>query len=888
MFFIVPLILIILSFSQYLVTFYTDWLWFGEVGYLAVFWKILLNKIILAGAAGLLFFGVNLVNVLIALKNLPKDFKVIKDDLIEVFSSAEKPGVFGFQASVVLLILGVVSLFVGLAASSLWKDFLFFKNPEFFSEAVPFFNRDIGFFIFQLPFVKAASNFLIFSLLVSLGVAGFIYFSSGGVSLNVRGLVLEEKSRRHFLIMLAIIFVLFGWTAWLGAYQLLYSSRGLISGPGFTDIKVILPAIKILVFLFGLAALSFIASIFRKDWKLPAAGVGLVIVWAILGRGIFPEIIQRLIVAPNEIEKEKPFIENHLKYTRQAYDLENLKTAEFPADENLTKKDILANQATLANIRLWDHRPLLDTYKQLQEIRTYYSFFDVDVDRYKLGSRYQQVMLAVREIDSAKLPSRIWINENLIYTHGYGLVMSPVSVVTQEGLPELILKDIPPMVLEKGLEVVQPAIYFGEGSNDYCLVKTKLKEFDYPSGAENQYTTYTGSGGVQISSFWKKLIFALRFSNLKILFSSDITSASRIMYYRRIRERLGKIAPFLAFDTDPYPVLAQGKIYWICDAYTLTDKFPYAEPYSGLGNYIRNSVKVVIDAYNGRTDFYISDSNDPLIKSFQKIFPQMFSPLEKMPAELQKHLRYPETLFKIQAGILTVYHMTDPRIFYNKEDLWEIPREIYAGEEKEVQAYYTIMKIPGASEEEFILMLPFSPKGKNNMSAWMCVRCDRPYYGEIRLYKFPKKKLVYGLRQIEARIDQDPEISKQLSLWNQRGSQVIRGNLLAIPIEDSLLYVEPIYLRAEQGQIPELRRVVVAFGGRLAMEETFNGALERVFAAGLPATSGPEFYLGATIEEALRYLEEAESKSRTGDWAGFGAALRNLKRALQELKAKGK
>jgi uncharacterized membrane protein (UPF0182 family) len=598
-------------------------------------------------------------------------------------------------------------------------------------------------------------------------------------------------------------------------------------------------------------------------------------------------------VVPNEVDAEKPFIERNIQFTRLAYGLDKVESKDFPAEETLTLADLKRNDLTIKNIRLWEHRPLLATYAQLQEIRTYYKFVDVDNDRYQIDGNYRQVMLSARELSHQHLPSRIWINEHLTYTHGYGVVFGPVNQVTPEGLPEFFIKDIPPASSDS-LKITRPEIYYGELANEYVFTKTTARELDYPSGDQNIYTTYEGQGGVALDSFWRKLLFSAHHATLRILLSEDITPDSRVLYHRQIQERVKKIAPFITFDRDAYLVIAEGgRLFWIIDGYTTSDRFPYSEPmHHGGQNYIRNSAKIVVDAYNGDVDFYISDPKDPIILSYAKIFPVLFKSLETMPEDLRGHIRYPQDLFTIQAHMYATYHMQDPQVFYNKEDLLSIPRRTIEGTEREMEPYYTIMRLPGESKEEFVLLLPFTPNKRDNMRAWLAARSDPPHYGTLIALDFPKAKLVYGPKQIDARIDQDAFISQQLSLWGQRGAQVIRGSLLAIPIEKSLLYVQPLYLAAEKGSLPELKRVIVAFGNQIAMEETLDQSLQRIFGGKLkapaavtsvaqPATSDE----GDIARRALEHYSRSQEFLRQGNWAGYGEEQRKLEGLLREMQA---
>jgi hypothetical protein len=643
-----------------------------------------------------------------------------------------------------------------------------------------------------------------------------------------------------------------------------------------------------------LTGASIIVSLFIKDVRIPALAIILFLILFIFGRGLYPAFVQRFKVIPNEIVLERPYLERNIQYTRMAYQLDTIEERDFPAEESLTREDLRRNDLTIKNVRLWNDAPLLQTYGQLQEIRTYYKFFDVDNDRYMINGEYRQVMISPRELSYQALPSRTWVNEHLTYTHGYGVVVGPVNRVTAEGLPEFFIKDIPP-VSSANLKITRPEIYYGETSNDYVFVRTKAPEFDYPVGDKNVYSQYEGKGGVPLS-FLRKLLFAARFGSVTILLANEITDESRIMYYRRARERVARIAPFAHLEGDPYLVISpEGRLLWFVDGYTLTNRFPYSESMPGGGNYLRNSIKATVDAYDGSVELYISDATDPIIQTYDRIFPGVFKPLEALPEGIRNHIRYPGGMLGVQAHMFRAYHMQDPQVFYNKEDLWAIPGKPGRGGEQEMDPYYTIMRLPGEKKEEFIMLVPFTPSRKDNMAAWMAARNDIPNYGKLIVYQFPKQKLIYGPRQIDARIDQDAEISKQLSLWNQRGSQAIRGSLLAIPIEKSILYVQPLYLAAEKGQLPELKRVIVAFGNSIAMEETLEVSLQRIFGgelirdrgarpAGAAATPVAREKADRELAlEALQHYRRAQEYMKQGNWAAYGEELRKLDEALRSV-----
>jgi uncharacterized membrane protein (UPF0182 family) len=666
-----------------------------------------------------------------------------------------------------------------------------------------------------------------------------------------------------------------------------------------------MPAALLLMGAAIVAAGLVAASASGRSTRLLIAGAALYAV-ALLGGEGYATMLQRFAVTPNEQVRETPYIEYNIAATREAFALDQIEERELPGEGTLTRADLEANRGTLDNVRLWDHQPLLDTFGQIQEIRTYYDFVSVDNDRYTINGKNRQVMLSVRELNPAALPNRTWINERLVFTHGHGLTLGPVNEVTNEGLPVLFVRDLPP-VTSADIQITEPSIYYGELAGDYVIVRSKAQEFHYPKGEDNVYTTYNGTGGVPIGSLWSKLLFAARFRSYQILLSDDITAESRLMFDRQIRRRVSKIAPFLVFDEDPYPVVNDGRIFWIQDAYTVTDRYPYSTAAGGV-NYIRNSVKVVIDAYHGSVAFYASEPNDPIAQTLAKIFPTLFKPLSDMPAGLRSHVRYPEGIFQIQSSVYATYHMTNPAVFYNKEDQWEAPAVDSSGETRRMEPYYAMMKLPGESEAEFIQMLPFTPRRRDNLASWMVARSDGEHYGKLQVFQFPKQTLVFGPQQVVARINQDQVISPQIALWNQRGSEVIQGTLMVIPIEQSLIYVRPLYLRAQAGRIPELTRVIVAYQNRIVMERTLDEAIARLFGEsdraarpGTPAASpapgappGPAPPAGtaatATAEwermaaEASQTYQRALEAQKAGDWAKYGEEIKRLGELLERMK----
>ena len=867
----------------------TDWFWYREVGYENVFTVSLIAQFKAAALFGIPYFLFFFLNLTLA-NRLAPPFRVHDgSDTIDV-TPAKKP-----LQLLILVVSVVLGLFAALAGAGQWESLLLFCNGTPFGVNDPLFGKDIGFYVFQLPFLGHLFGWFVSLNLFTLVATAVVYVIRKAAFIRPPQVFsLAPAARRHLLILLSFFFFWGVFGSWLSLNEVLFTRRGVVFGPGYTDVTTQLWVLKALMAVSFLCGAAIVAYAFVGKALIPIAAVGVFAALFILGRGVYPSVVQKFQVIPNEIVLERPFLEWNIRYTRLAYQLDNIEERDFPAEENLTREDLRRNDLTIKNIRLWNDAPLQQTYGQLQEIRTYYKFVDVDNDRYMVNGEYRQVMLSPREMHYPSLPSRTWVNEHLTYTHGYGMVLGPVNRVTAEGLPEFFIKDIPP-VSSANLKITRPEIYFGETSNDYVFVRTKAPEFDYPVGDKNVYTTYEGKGGVPLS-FFRKLLFAARFGSVTILLANEITDESRILYYRTVRERVARIAPFARIEGDPYLVITpEGRLVWFVDGYTMTDRFPYSEPMKNVGNYIRNSFKAVVDAYDGTVQLYVSDETDPILQTYAKIFPGVFRPLAEMPEPLQKHIRYPGGMLGIQAHMYRAYHMQDPQVFYNKEDLWAIPGRPGRSGEQEMDPYYTIMKLPGEKKEEFIMLVPFTPSRKDNMAAWMAVRCDMPNYGKLIAYQFPKQKLIYGPQQIDARINQDAEISKQLALWNQRGSSAIRGSLLAIPIEKSILYVQPLYLSAEKGQLPELKRVIVAFGNTIAMEETLELSLQRIFGGELIRDRGARPAGTAAMPaarersdremalEALQHYRRAQEYMKQGNWAAYGEELRKVDEALRSV-----
>ncbi|OGR57168.1 MAG: hypothetical protein A2034_06715, partial [Elusimicrobia bacterium GWA2_38_7] len=754
------LIFLLVSFGGKILHLVTDYYWFVEIGFSSIFKKTLIAQVSLWILGFFISASFIYFNLSLARRICRKPFVIIGPDasVISPFPLPILSEIKQVLLPFLLLLTLLISFFLGNWASNSWEEVLKFFNGVPFFQKDPLFNQDIGFYIFNLPFYKFLYRFFFVIILSSLLISIGIYFLSSRIYMSGNRMQVAEDSKTHCAILAGFLVLLFAFSFQLKIYDLLSLQRGLAPGAGYADLNAYLPGLKLLrIVAFISALLLWISPWFHKSRMILSSLIFLVGGTFLVK--IYASTIQKFEVSPNEIVKETPFIQLAIENTRNAYGLNQIQELEFDPEANLTLEILKKNDLTINNIRLWDHRPLLTSYGQLQEIRTYYDFLDADNDRYNIGGEYRQVMLSVRELVPESLPSRIWINEHLTYTHGYGVCVGPVNRISPEGLPEFFIKDIPPSSTI-ALKITRPEIYFGESRANYSIVKTNAKEFDYPAGDQNVYTTYAGTGGVAVKSFWRRLLFAARFGELKILFSGDITKESRFLYYRSIKERLNKAFPFLRFDQDPYIVVnEEGKLFWIMDGYTVTDHYPYSEKVGGI-NYIRNSLKVTIDAYNGTIAAYIADAKEPLIQTYAKIFPDVFKPMESMPKDLRSHIRYPQALMNIQARMYSTYHMTDPQVFYNKEDLWKIPVRTQGGRSEPMEPYYTIMKLTGiGGKEEFILMVPFTPSKKENMIAWMAARCDEPNYGKLLVYNFPKQKLVYGPQQIESRIDQDAEIS---------------------------------------------------------------------------------------------------------------------------------
>ena len=902
-------ILVVLAAVPRLLRFYTEWLWFGEVGYQGIFWTVFWTKVKLGLLFGLAFLLLVLGNTELARRLAPR---AIWHDYEQRFRLQAAEMMERYVARYLYLGLVLMAILIGYAvaqgAARSWPKFLMFLHPTSFGTPDPIFHRDLGFYVFKLPVYEYLWQWLFAVLIAVFIITAVVHYLDKAIRVLAGIPAFAPHVKAHLSVLLGIILLVKAWGYQINAWKLLYSPRGVIFGASYTDVHAQLPVYYVLTAIAIFCAILVLVNLHFRGLWLPVAGISFLIIASLLANVFYPQIIQRYVVAPSELERERPYITHNIKFTRQAYGLDKVEVRGFEPTGALTMAQAANNSSTIDNIRLWDYRPIRNTYQQLQELRQYYRFAEVDSDRYTINGQYRQVLLSARELDSSNLPieAQTWQNQHLSYTHGYGLCLSPVSEIGQGGIPNLQIADIPP-VSKTDLKITRPEIYFGELGNQYVIVRTKVKEFDYPRGAENRYTRYQGEAGIPLSGFLRRLAMASRFSDINIVLSRVFDPESRIMFRRTIRERVQNIAPFLTYDNDPYLVISdEGRLFWIQDAYTMSNRYPYSQPIYQQGsvrfNYLRNSVKITIDAYQGTVTFYQADPDDPVIETYSKIFPGVFVPLDQMPADLLRHIRYPEGLFDVQSEMYCTYHMRDPQVFYQKEDRWAIAEE-KAGKamraEATMEAYYAIMRLVGEKKGEFLLMRPFTPATKKNMIAWMCAKCDQPDYGKLVVFEFPKQELVYGPMQIEALIDQDTEISKLLTLWGQRGSTVIRGNLLVIPIENTILYVEPLYLQAEESKIPQLKRVILSQGKDVHVAPSLPQVLAKLIGSAPPkpaeiaqppssAASEKQVPLRQLIDAALGHYQRAQERLRAGDWSGFGAEMKKLSASLNKLKTRAK
>ena len=879
--------------------FYTDWLWYQELGYEQVFLKSLSAQATTGLLVGGAVFVILWLNLRVSLRQLRRrEFAIATPDGPRIITVDT-----GRMRSVIYLAALAVAGLLGLFSASSWPTWLYAANAVPFGQVDPVLGRDISFYLFRLPMLELLHGIALTTIiLTTVGVAGS-HVAAGNLGLDpLRGVMASPGARRHLAFLAAALLLVLAFGAWLRIPHLLTEQSGVVFGASYVDVHARMPAYRVLIVAALAGAGLAVYQAFAQRFFPIVLAIALYVVVAV-GGSAYSGVIQRFIVGPNEQVREIPYIQNNIKATRAAFALDKVEERSLSGDARLSRADLERNAATIENVPLWNEQQLLDTFGQIQEIRTYYDFASVDNDRYIIDGKYRQIMLSARELNSRSLPSRTWINEQLTFTHGYGLTLGPVNEVTPEGLPVLFIRDLP-LTSSVDLKVTQPAVYFGELPETDVFVKTKTEEFDYPRGEDNVFATYQGQGGVPLGGLFRRLMFAIRFRSTDTFFSPTLTPESRVMMHRRISSRVARIAPFLTFDSDPYLAISDGRLIWIQDAYTTSNRYPYASAAGGV-NYIRNSVKVTIDAYHGTTTFHLLDTADPVAATIGRVFPSLFKPLSAMPEDLRQRLKYPQTIFSIQAAMFATFHMTNPAVFYNREDQWEIPSFDVKGQAERMEPYYTMMKLPGESGPEYIQMLPFTPRQKDNLAAWMAARSDGEHYGRLVVFQFPKQTVIFGPRQVAARISQDQVIAPQITLWNQQGSEVIQGTLLVIPIEESLLYIRPLYLRAAGGRIPELKRVIVAYQNQIVMEATLDEALGRLFPKGgqpaaaaaaveapaastttaaKPAPAAPAASdVAALTLQARETYERAMKAQREGNWAQYGEEIKRLGEILAQL-----
>ena len=889
------------SIARAVATFFTNYLWFDSVDLNSVWLKILITKSALVAATSLLAFAFIFINLRLAVRATPVM------DIFESFDSQDPLSRFREFVNERFLkyrLWGAIglSLFLGAGASQLWEQVLLFLNQKSFGVTDPIFQNDISSYVFGLPLYRLFVSWG-FQLVIFTSVIIILFFIATG-ALQLRPGRLPEVSsgaKAHLSVLLAFVAVLKAFAYRLDSMELLYSPRGKVFGASYTDAVAHLPALNLLILISLFGAILLLVNIKRRGWLLPATAISLWLAVSIIVGGVVPAAIQRFRVLPDELNKELPYVENHIDYTRLAYGLDSIEEKSFEASPNLTDDDISDNSQTVDNIRLWDPTVLAETYSQLQEIRAYYALDEVDVDRYKINGELTQVMVSARELDQTNLPAVGWVNERLQYTHGYGVVFSPANNVASQGQPDFYVKGVPATTTVSELEIDQPRIYFGESAEsvEYVVVNSLQEEVDYPLSTEGQsvaYTNYSGDGGVGIGSFFRRLGFALRYSELNLLISNQLSDDSKLIMERNVVSRVKKAAPFLYTDNDPYLALIEGNLFWIIDMYTVSDKYPYAQPAdtrrinenSGLPlnfNYLRNSVKAVVNAYDGTLNFYVVDENDPLIATYNDIFPNLFSPKSSMSSDLLDHIRYPEDLFTIQSDMYRDYHMTDPRVFYADEDPWVIPSDssttprvaTLRGEFTEIGfkpmlPYYLLMSLPGESDLSYLIFQPFNPENRPNMQSFLVADADPENYGQLIDFRLPKGEFVDGPSQVATRINQDPDISQIFTLLDQQGSSVIKGNLFVVPINQSILYYQPIYLQGEQNPLPEFKFVVVVFQDRIIMEESLSEALESIFGGDFASDQVEDTEGESALElldKATRAFEKAQQELQNGNLGSY-------------------
>jgi len=912
--FLLAFVAILFFGSRTALSYWVDLLWFRSLGFGGVFLRTLSMQwaIFAAFAVATCFILYGAFSLLRRAHrdDLPSDHVVLFGGREVTLSVKPVLNIVAIGGSL------LISLATGAAMAAEWPTLALYwfapRNPA--SPADPIFGEPLEFFLFTLPALNLIAGWLLtIAVVTCLTAALFLLVSGGSRALGERRLTGIVLPWRGLSLTLSFLFLVVALRTYLGRFDQLFEHHTIFDGVTYTDAHVTLTGMLVVCAALVLGALiAAISGVFapRGRWLIVSVVPAVVCYVAV---GVVGWYVSSFLVKPNELVREQPYIANNIEMTRKAFGLDRFQQRQFPAETTVEATDPANNQATLQNIRLWDWHALQDTLRQIQEIRTYYDFPDIDIDRYTIDGNLRQVMLATRELNVDKLPesSRNWINEKLIYTHGYGITMNPVNGFTSEGLPTLMLSNMPVQSTVKGLSVTRPEVYFGELTDTDVYVKTRQQEFNYPQGDANNLTSYQGNGGIAMGGFLRRVLLAFDRGDLaKVPFSDDVNAESRLLMRRNVRSRVATLAPFLTFEQDPYVVLGEdGRLSWIIDAFTTSDNYPYSTHYrldAGTVNYMRNSVKAVIDAYDGTTTFYVFDPQDPILAAYRRVFPSLFKDAAEMPAGLRKHTRYPESLLKLQAEVYGLYHMTNPAVFYNREDLWTVASEVGMGDSgaqttQAMQPNFVLMKLPGETGVEFVEILPFTPANRNNLIGWIAGRSDGEHYGDTMVYDFPKTRLVDGPLQIEARIDQNAQLSGQLTLWNQQGSHVRRGSLLVIPSGRALLYAEPIYLQAERSPMPELRLVVLALQDRLAYGPTFEAALTSLFGGGVSSLSGseaahPNGEPGATtppatdlhglIAQAAKDFDDYQRLTSEGKLGEAGKKLDELKGVIDQLNSR--
>jgi uncharacterized membrane protein (UPF0182 family) len=891
--------------------FYVDLLWFREVHFSSVFWTIFWSKVVLGLIFGVVFFAILFANLLIV-RRLTPPFRVFtpEQEVIERYRVAVEP----YVKWILPAFSALVALFVGIGASSEWRNFLLWRNSGgvSFHTLDPQFHKDPAFYVFRLPFLHFVQGWL-FSALVGITViVAIAHYLWGGIRLQATGERVTPQVKAHLSVLLGLIVLVKAWGYWLGRFDLVVSGRGVGTGASYTDVHAQLPALTLLVFVSIACAIAFLVNIRFRGWALPAIALGLLVVASIVAGGILPAAIQRFSVAPQQLQREEPFIARNIHATRVAFQLRKIQSQDLNPASDLTSADLSSNQSTVSNIRLWQPLPILkDNYDQLQRIRQYYEFQDVDVDRYQLGNAERMVMISAREVSQNGIPGNAgtWQNRHLVYTHGFGAVASQVNTATTEGQPDFILHDIPP----KGqlhLNGFGKRVYYGEREDvPFVLVDSQVNELDYQEdSAQKTAPAYSGPGGIKMGGFFGRLLFAWRYKDINLLISSLIHGDSRIMIFRDISERIPKAAPFLQYDADPYAAIVDGRLVWIQDAYTTTDNYPYSQrlslgsatqgDLSGQINYMRNSVKVVVDAYSGQMKYYVADPTDPIIQVWENAFPDLFTPFSQASPDLQAHFRYPEDLLMVQAQQFARYHVLDPTVFYGNQDAWAIatdPNTTISGSVgSALRPYYVITALPGNSTEEFSLILPFTPAQRNNMVAWMAARSDPQSYGQLVSFEFPSGTNVDGPLQIFNRINSNPDFSSFRTLVNQQGSNLVFGNFLVIPISNGFLYVDPVFVQgAQEGSFPELKRVLVVHGGTVGLGNDLAGAIANSFNQAPPVPpsgggggTGPvNKQVAALLAQAVQHFQAADAALKAGDLGTYQKEIQIAQTLIEQANA---